>query len=285
MPVRVIGMIGVTPPQGGATLACHRGRLVAGLCGRGRARARGVGVRSRPGRLFVVVRRRLSGGAACRRPYRAARLSDRASAGLCGADADGAQDRDLRSSHRRPPRGTHHHRQDRRRAGGRRRFHPEGGTLSPRRRISRTDETDMGERASRSISPANSIACVAHSSDVHPLQKPHPLLFFGGASDGALEMGARLCDVYAIYAEPLASTRERMAAFRAQAAAFGRVPGFNVSVRPIIARDRRRGLGQGAHDPCRDGRRQRLEPAGGRVRAGRQCRAAADEFRARKRHP
>ena len=74
----------------------------------------------------------------------------------------------------------------------------------------------------------------AHS-DVRPLQKPHPLLFFGGASDGALEMGARLCDVYAIYAEPLASTLERMNKFRAQAAAFGRTPGFNVSVRPIIA--------------------------------------------------
>ena len=49
------------------------------------------------------------------------------------------------------------------------------------------------------------------SSDVRPLQQPHPLLFFGGASDGALEMGAKLCDVYAIYAEPLASTRERIA--------------------------------------------------------------------------
>jgi alkanesulfonate monooxygenase len=74
----------------------------------------------------------------------------------------------------------------------------------------------------------------AHS-DVHPLQKPHPLLFFGGASEGALAMGARLCDVYAIYAEPLASTRERIAQFRSQAAAFGRRPGFNVSLRPIIA--------------------------------------------------
>src|SRR5229473_1687025 len=73
------------------------------------------------------------------------------------------------------------------------------------------------------------------ASDVRPLQRPHPLLFFGGASDGALTMGARLCDVYAIYAEPLASTRERMSQFRAQAAAFGRKPGFNVSVRPIIA--------------------------------------------------
>src|SRR5712691_7001290 len=72
-------------------------------------------------------------------------------------------------------------------------------------------------------------------SDVRPLQQPHPPLFFGGASPGALEMGARLCDVYAIYAEPLASTRERMAQFRAQAAAFGRRPGFNISLRPIIA--------------------------------------------------
>src|SRR3984893_8559448 len=75
----------------------------------------------------------------------------------------------------------------------------------------------------------------AADSDVRRLQKPHPLLFFGGASDGALVMGARLCDVYAIYAEPLASTRERMSQFRTQAAAFGRKPGFNVSVRPIIA--------------------------------------------------
>src|SRR6201997_2616029 len=33
----------------------------------------------------------------------------------------------------------------------------------------------------------------AHS-DVCPLQNPHPLLFFGGASEGALAMGARLCD-------------------------------------------------------------------------------------------
>ncbi len=73
------------------------------------------------------------------------------------------------------------------------------------------------------------------ASDIRPLQKPHPLLFFGGASPGALAMGARWCDVYAIYAEPLAATRERIAQFRALAAKCGRVPGFNVSVRPIIA--------------------------------------------------
>jgi len=70
---------------------------------------------------------------------------------------------------------------------------------------------------------------------VRPLQKPHPPIFFGGASDGALAMGARLCDVYAIYAEPLAATRERLKEFRARAAAFGRTVGFNVSLRPILA--------------------------------------------------
>jgi len=47
---------------------------------------------------------------------------------------------------------------------------------------------------------------------------------------------ARLCNVSAIYAEPPALMRERIGQFRAQAASFGRVPGFNVSVRPIIAK-------------------------------------------------
>jgi alkanesulfonate monooxygenase len=74
----------------------------------------------------------------------------------------------------------------------------------------------------------------AHS-DVHPLQKPHPLIMFGGASEGALEMGAAECDVFAIYAEPRTTTVERIAAFNARAAEHGRVVGFNMSVRPIIA--------------------------------------------------
>jgi alkanesulfonate monooxygenase len=74
----------------------------------------------------------------------------------------------------------------------------------------------------------------AHS-DVHPLQKPHPMIMFGGASEGALAMGAAECDVFAIYAEPRATTAERMRDFRGRAAAHGRSIGFNMSVRPIIA--------------------------------------------------
>ena len=74
----------------------------------------------------------------------------------------------------------------------------------------------------------------AHS-DVRSLQRPHPLIMFGGASEGELEMGAAECDVFAIYAEPSAKTAERTAEFRARAARHGRTVGFNMSVRPIIA--------------------------------------------------
>ena len=74
----------------------------------------------------------------------------------------------------------------------------------------------------------------AHS-DVRPVQKPHPLLMFGGASEGALAMGSAECDVFAIYAEPRATTAERIAAFRARAAKHNRSVGFNMSVRPIVA--------------------------------------------------
>ena len=38
-------------------------------------------------------------------------------------------------------------------------------------------------------------------------QQPPPLIMFGGASDGALEMGAAERDLFAIYAEPRATRR------------------------------------------------------------------------------
>ena len=72
------------------------------------------------------------------------------------------------------------------------------------------------------------------ASDVFPVQQPHPPLFFGGGSEGALVMGAEHCDVYAIYGEPLATTKERIRVFRERAKPFGRHPGFNASFRPIL---------------------------------------------------
>ena len=58
---------------------------------------------------------------------------------------------------------------------------------------------------------------------------------FGGASDGALELGAAECDVLAIYAEPRATTTERIAEFLRVPRGMARAVGFNMSVRPIIA--------------------------------------------------
>ncbi len=115
----------------------------------------------------------------------------------------------------------------------------------------------------------------AHS-DVRPLQKPHPLLFFGGASAGALAMGARLCDVYAIYAEPLASTRERMAQLRSQAAAFGRTLAFNISLRPIIAASEGAAWDKANRILAAMSGQEGLEPAGSRRRSGRSGGQAAD---------
>src|SRR4026209_619042 len=48
-------------------------------------------------------------------------------------------------------------------------------------------------------------------------------------------MGSAECDVFAIYAEPRATTAERIAAIRARAATPDRTVGFNMSGRRIIA--------------------------------------------------
>ncbi len=72
------------------------------------------------------------------------------------------------------------------------------------------------------------------ASDVAPLQQPYPEILFGGASEGALAMGAEHCDTYAMYAEPLQAAGARIAELRERASGFGRTLGFNISARPII---------------------------------------------------
>jgi alkanesulfonate monooxygenase len=72
-------------------------------------------------------------------------------------------------------------------------------------------------------------------SDVRPYQQPHPPLYFGGSSTGALVMGAEHCDVFAMYGEPLSETEARIASFRRLALAHRRTAKFNISFRPIIA--------------------------------------------------
>src|SRR5438876_1446433 len=71
-------------------------------------------------------------------------------------------------------------------------------------------------------------------SEVKPLQRPAIPIYFGGASGPALTVGAKHCDVYARWGEPVAAIRQSIAEVRAAAPA-GREPRFSVSVRPILA--------------------------------------------------
>ncbi len=72
-------------------------------------------------------------------------------------------------------------------------------------------------------------------SEIKPLQKPHIPLYFGGASEAAHQIGAKHCDVYMLWGEPLAAIRQRIAEVRAVASRVGREPRISVSLRPIIA--------------------------------------------------
>lgn len=74
----------------------------------------------------------------------------------------------------------------------------------------------------------------AHS-EVRPLQQPGIPLYFGGASGAAAVVAAKHCDVYALWGEPLAAVKQRIADIHALAARFGRRPRISVSLRPIIA--------------------------------------------------
>jgi alkanesulfonate monooxygenase len=69
-------------------------------------------------------------------------------------------------------------------------------------------------------------------SAVKPSNLP---IFFGGASDEAIDVAGRHADVYAYWGETHAQTRELVARVRASAARYGRSPGFSMSLRPIIA--------------------------------------------------
>ena len=65
-------------------------------------------------------------------------------------------------------------------------------------------------------------------------QIPHVPLFFGGASDIALEVGSERADVFALWGEPLAAIKERIADIRNRASSHGREISFSLSVRPIL---------------------------------------------------
>ena len=59
-------------------------------------------------------------------------------------------------------------------------------------------------------------------------------VYFGGASEAAVRVGAEHADVYMLWGEPLADIADRLATLRAAAAEFGRTLRFSVSLRPIL---------------------------------------------------
>jgi len=71
-------------------------------------------------------------------------------------------------------------------------------------------------------------------SEVKPLQQPNPPIYFGGASEAAIQVAGRHADVYALWGESLAQARELVGRVRAAAASHGRKIGFSVSFRPIL---------------------------------------------------
>lgn len=69
-------------------------------------------------------------------------------------------------------------------------------------------------------------------SSIKPQNLP---IFFGGASEAALDVAGRHADVYALWGETHAQVRELVARVRASAARYGRKVGFSLSLRPVIA--------------------------------------------------
>jgi alkanesulfonate monooxygenase len=76
---------------------------------------------------------------------------------------------------------------------------------------------------------------VAAFSSVKPVTPGGIPLYFAGASPVAIDVGARLADVYAFWGEPRAGVAARIEAVSKAAATYGRTPRYSLSIRPIIA--------------------------------------------------
>ena len=59
-------------------------------------------------------------------------------------------------------------------------------------------------------------------------------IYMGGESDDAIEFGAKHADVYMLWGEPLAGTRERIERVRTAAAQYGTSPQFSLSMRLFL---------------------------------------------------
>lgn len=74
-------------------------------------------------------------------------------------------------------------------------------------------------------------------SQVKPFQNPRVPIFFGGSSDVAIEVAGQHADVFALWGESLAQTRETIAKVRRAAGKHGREKTirFTLAFRPVVA--------------------------------------------------
>ena len=73
--------------------------------------------------------------------------------------------------------------------------------------------------------------------DARPVQQPRPRISFGGSSEAAYKVGAEEADIFALWGEPLAETKQQMDTISELAKAAGRpAPTFQVAFRPILGR-------------------------------------------------
>jgi alkanesulfonate monooxygenase len=76
-------------------------------------------------------------------------------------------------------------------------------------------------------------------AEVKPVQKPYVPIYFGGASDAAIEVAGKHADIYALWGETHAQVREIISRVRESAVRHGRDPQsirFSLSFRPILAK-------------------------------------------------
>ncbi|MFC7878811.1 LLM class flavin-dependent oxidoreductase [Isoptericola sp. NPDC057391] len=73
--------------------------------------------------------------------------------------------------------------------------------------------------------------------EAKPFEGHVPTVSFGGSSDAAFRVGAAEADIYAVWGEPLARTKEQIDRVHAEAAAAGRTtpPRIHAAFRPIVA--------------------------------------------------
>ena len=73
------------------------------------------------------------------------------------------------------------------------------------------------------------------STAFRTFQQPRIPIYFGGASDAAIEVAGKHADVYALWGETHQQVREIIARVRAAAARHGREIRFSLSFRPVLA--------------------------------------------------